>query len=115
VDDDVVDEVVVLGFDRSYPTLTRQLRLRWLCPHCEACTARRVVRRRSSSTRPVRRPSETGSISRTRQRHGGWRTQTSLFVGPLAHSRRWRGVLAESKDQPHTINALDRIPRALAV
>ena len=36
-----------------------------------------------------------------------------MFVGALAHSGRWRGCLAESKDQPHTIDALDQITRAL--
>jgi hypothetical protein len=36
-----------------------------------------------------------------------------LFVGALAHSGRWRAVLAESMDQPHVIDALDRVTRAL--
>jgi hypothetical protein len=31
------DEVVALGFDRSYPTFTRQLRVRGLRPPCERC------------------------------------------------------------------------------
>src|SRR3954469_13695873 len=31
------DEVVALGYDRSYPTFARQLRERGLRPHCEAC------------------------------------------------------------------------------
>jgi transposase len=31
------DEVVPLGYDRSYPTFVRQLRERQLRPHCEAC------------------------------------------------------------------------------
>ena len=33
------DEIVVLGFVQSYPTFTRQLRLRSLRPHCERCHA----------------------------------------------------------------------------
>jgi hypothetical protein len=32
-----------------------------------------------------------------------------LLVGALAHSGRWRGVLAESTDQPHVIDGLHRI------
>jgi hypothetical protein len=36
-----------------------------------------------------------------------------LFVGALSHSSKWRGRLAESKDQPHTIDALDQITRNL--
>jgi len=34
-----------------------------------------------------------------------------LLVGALAHSSRWRGVLAESEDQPHLIEALDGVIR----
>src|SRR4051794_36399962 len=33
------DELVVLGFDRSYQSFTRQLRARQLRPHCEPCSA----------------------------------------------------------------------------
>jgi hypothetical protein len=32
------DEVAALGYGRSYVTFARQLRLRGLRPHCEACT-----------------------------------------------------------------------------
>ncbi|MQB01964.1 MAG: IS21 family transposase, partial [Actinobacteria bacterium] len=31
------DEVTPLGYDRAYVTFARQLRLRGLRPHCEAC------------------------------------------------------------------------------
>ena len=30
-------EVVALGYERSYPTFVRQVRVRGLRPHCEAC------------------------------------------------------------------------------
>ena len=36
-----------------------------------------------------------------------------LLVGALSHSGRWRGVLCESMDQPHLIDGLDRVARAL--
>ena len=36
-----------------------------------------------------------------------------LLVGSLAHSSRWRAVLAESEDQPHLIEALDGVVRRL--
>src|SRR5271165_6672177 len=32
------DEVVPLGYNRSYPSFARQLRLAGLRPHCEACS-----------------------------------------------------------------------------
>jgi transposase/acyl-coenzyme A thioesterase PaaI-like protein len=107
------DEVVALGFDRSYPTFTRQLRARELRPHCEACSA--------ATGRPVaiieHPPGEETQWDWVDlpdpPASWGWGTNASLFVGALAHSGKWRGQLAESKDQPHTIDALDRISRAL--
>jgi hypothetical protein len=45
--------------------------------------------------------------------HWGWGSKAFLLVGALAHSGRWRGVLAESTDQPHVIDALHRICAAL--
>ncbi|GAA4996559.1 hypothetical protein GCM10023205_82230 [Yinghuangia aomiensis] len=36
-----------------------------------------------------------------------------LLVGALAHSSRWRGVLAESEDLPHLVEALDEVLRKL--
>ncbi len=107
------DEVVGLGFDRSYPTFTRQLRARQLRPPCEACSA--------AKGRPVaiieHPPGEETQWDWVDlpdpPASWGWGTNASLFVGALAHSGKWRGLLAESKDQPHTIDALDRITRAL--
>jgi len=34
-----------------------------------------------------------------------------LFVGSLAHSGRWRGVLAPAMTQPHPVDGLDRVSR----
>jgi transposase len=107
------DEVVGLGFDRSYPTLTRQLRLRGLRPHCEACTAV-TGRPVAIIEHPAGEETQWDWVDLPDPPAGwGWGANASLFVGALAHSGRWRGVLAESKDQPHTIDALDRITRAL--
>ncbi|MFD4318292.1 hypothetical protein [Streptomyces sp. NPDC058548] len=36
-----------------------------------------------------------------------------LLVGALAHSGRWRAVLAESEDFPHLVQALDDVVRRL--
>jgi hypothetical protein len=41
--------------------------------------------------------------------HWGWGSKAFLLVGALAHSGRWRGVLAESIDQPHLIDGLHRV------
>jgi len=107
------DEVVALGFDQSYPTFTRQLRERELRPHCERC--------HTAKGRPVaiieHPPGEETQWDWVDlpdpPASWGWGTTVSLFVGALSHSGRWRGVLAESKDQAHTIDALDRITRKL--
>ena len=59
------DEVVALGYDRSYPTFVRQLRQRQLRPHCEAC---RGVKGRDTIERvrgKVRDPDGLGPTRRT--------------------------------------------------
>ena len=107
------DEVVALGFDQSYPTFTRQLRVRALRPRCERCSAAKgrpvaIIDHPAGDETQwdwVDLPDPPASW--------GWGTNASLFVGALAHSGRWRGCLAESKDQPHTIDALDHVTRAL--
>jgi transposase len=59
------------------------------------------------------RPSGTGCSCQGR-RHWGWGSKAYLLAGALAHSGRWRGWLSASMDQPHLIEGLDRITRALA-
>jgi transposase len=103
------DEVIELGFDRSYPTFTRQLRARGLRPACEP--------RRPATGRPVavieHPPGEETQFDWVElpdpPAAWGWGGKAFLLVGALAHSGRWRGVLAESTDQPHVIDGLHRI------
>jgi transposase len=107
------DEVVGLGFERSYQSLTRQVRDRGLRPPCEACHAAKdrataVIEHPPGEETQwdwVELPDPPASW--------GWGSKACLFVGALAHSGRWRGVLAESMDQPHVIDGLDRLTRAL--
>ena len=102
-----------LGYDRSYPTFTRQLRARGLRPACEPC--------RPAKGRPVavieHPPGEETQFDWLElpdpPAQWGWGSKAFLLVGALAHSGRWRGVLAESTDQPHLIDALHRISGAL--
>ena len=99
------DELLELGYDRSYPTFTRQLRARGLRPACEPC--------RPAKGRPVavieHPPGEETQWDWLElpdpPAHWGWGSKAFLLVGALAHSGRWRGVLAESTDQPHLIDA----------
>src|SRR5215203_2098662 len=107
------DELLELGYDRSYPTFTRQLRARGLRPACEPC--------RPARDRPVavieHPPGEECQFDWLElpdpPPQWGWGSKAFLLVGALAHSGRWRGVLAESTDQPHVIDALHRICVAL--
>jgi hypothetical protein len=43
----------------------------------------------------------------------GWGAHAHLWVGALAHSGRWRAVLAEAEDQAQLVDSLDRVARAL--
>jgi transposase len=100
------DELLELGYDRSYPTFTRQLRARGLRPACEPC--------RPARGRPVavieHPPGEECQFDWLElpdpPTSWGWGAKAFLLVGALAHSGRWRGVLAESTDAPHLIDAL---------
>ena len=62
-----------------------------------------------------RRPPETQFdwLELPARPRGGLAGPAHLLVGSLAHSSRWRGVLAESEDQPHLIEALDGVVRRL--
>ena len=106
------DELVDRGFDRSYPTLTRLIRHRKLRPPCEAC--------RPAKGRPVavieHPPGEEIQwdwLELPNPPTGWGSPKAYLLVGALSHSGRWRGWLAESMDQAHLIDGLDRITRGL--
>jgi transposase len=103
------DELRELGYDHSYPTLTRQLRARGLRPACEPC--------RPARDRPVavieHPPGEETQFDWVElpnpPAHWGWGKKAFLLVGALAHSGRWRGVLAEATDHAHLVDALHRV------
>lgn len=107
------DELLDLGFSGAYSTLTRQIRNRDLRPVCADC--------RSVKDRPVavieHPPGEEVQWDWVElpdpPASWGWGKNAHLLVGVLSHSGKWRGVLAESEDQPHLIDGLDRITRAL--
>jgi len=107
------DELRTLGFDRSYPTLTRQIRARGLRPVCEPC--------RPARGRPVaiidHPPGEETQWDWLElpdpPAAWGWGKTAHLLVGALAHSGRWRGVLAEAETFPHLVAGLDVVSRKL--
>ena len=107
------DELVRLGFAGSYPSLTAAIRAHGLRPHCEPCLASKGRDTAIISHPPgeetqwdwVELPNPPASW--------GVGANAHLLVGSLAHSGRWRGVLAECEDFPHLVEALDRVTRKL--
>lgn len=107
------DELGDLDYGGSYPTLTRQIRERGLRPACEPC--------RPTKDRPVavieHRPGEETQWDWVELPNPptSWQAgpRAHLLVGALAHSGKWRGILCESEDQPHLIDGLDQVTRAL--
>jgi transposase len=107
------DEVVGLGYDRSYPTFTRQVRARGLRPHCEPCSA---TKGRASSviSHPAGEETQWDWVELPDPpADWGWGKNAHLLVGALAHSGRWRGHLASAEQQPHLIAGLDSVTRKL--
>lgn len=103
------DEVTRLGYALSYPSFTRQVRVRGLRPHCEACDG--VAGR---DTVEIFHPAgEETQWDWFERRRAPWGQTASVLLGTLPHSGRIRGTLSESLDQPHLIVAMDRVIRKL--
>ncbi len=103
------DEVVPLGYALSYPSFVRQIRARGLRPHCEAC---RGVKGRD--TIEIDHPAgEEIQWDWFERRNAPWDGTAYVLLGTLPHSGRIRGVLAEHMDQPHLIEAMDKVMRRL--
>ena len=102
-------EVVALGYARSYPTFVRQVRVRGLRPHCEAC---RGVKGRDT-IEIGHPPGEEIQWDWFERRRAPWGGTAYVLLGTLPHSSRTRGVLAESLDQAHLIEAMDAVMRKL--
>ncbi len=107
------DELLDLGYDRSYPTMTRAVRARGLRPACESCapTKGRAV---AVIDHPPGAETQWDWVELPDPpAHWGWGKEAHLLVGALSHSGRWRGLLCESEDQPHLIEGLHHIAGAL--
>jgi transposase len=107
------DEVVELGYDRSYQTFTRQIRDRELRPYCEPCAG---TKGRASTVIPHPPGEETQwdwLELPDPPKAWGWGSTAHLLVGSLACSSKWRAVLAPSEDQAQLVNGLDAVARKL--
>jgi transposase len=101
------DEVVPLGYGLGYVSFARQLRLAGLRPHCEPCAG--VTGR---DTIEIAHPAgEEMQWDWFERRRAPWGGTCYVLLGTLPHSGRIRGVLAESLDQPHLIEAMDGVMR----
>src|SRR6202011_4250097 len=100
-------EVTGLGYDGGYSSFTRGLRARGLRPRCERCAAARTPAEFAVIDHPageetqgdwIELPDPPPSWGRGKMAH--------LLVGALSCSGLWRGVLAESEEQPYLIVSL---------
>jgi transposase len=99
------DEVVALGYGSSYVSFARQIRQAGLRPHCERCTG---VKGRE--TIEIDHPAgEEIQWDWFERRRAPWGATAYVLLGTLSHSGRTRGVLSESMDQAHLIEALDAV------
>jgi transposase len=109
----LLDEVTELGYGGGYSTFTRALRRFELRPHCEPC---QVTRGRDVAiiTHPPGQETQWDWLELP-DPPAAWGAgkQAHLLVGALAHSSKWRGVLAGAEDFPHLVEALDTVVRQL--
>ena len=103
------DELVGLGYERSYQVLTRELRRRALRPHCEACAG---VRGRAT-IEIDHPPGEEIQWDWLELPGAPWAAEAHLLVGTLSHSGKCRAVFCESEDQAHLVEAIDAVLRRL--
>src|SRR6266540_831056 len=101
------DEVARLGYGLSYVSFARQLRAHDLRPHCEACTG---VRGRDT-VEIAHPPGAEVQWDWFERRRAPWGGTAYVLLATLPHSGRVRGVLAESLDQPHLVEAIDGVLR----
>ena len=107
------DELLELGFTLSYQSLTREIRARGLRPACAACVGV-TGRPNAVIEHPPGAETQWDWLDLPDPPAAwGWGRSAHLLVGSLAHSGRWRAVLSGSMDQPHLIEGLDRVTRAL--
>jgi transposase len=99
------DEVVPLGYGLTYITFARQVRLAGLRLHCEPCSG---VKGRAT-IEIDHPPGEEVQWDWFERRRAPWGGTAYVLLGTLPHSSRVRGVIAESLDQPHLIEAMHQV------
>ena len=102
-------ELRSLGFERSYPTLTRELRRLELRPECPVC--RRGGHRLTVEL--VHEPGEELQLDWLELRETPWGEPAYVLIGALSWSGRIRAVVCEGMDFARLAAALDRLLRRL--
>ena len=102
-------ELVALGYDRAYPTFTRQLRDRQLRPHCEPCGSSNG-RAHVDIDHP---PGEEIQWDWLELDDTPWAAKAYVLVGALSHSGKFRGWFSESDDQAHLIVGVHEVLQRL--
>jgi transposase len=106
----LLDELAAAGFDRSYPTLVRELRRLELRPVCLVCQQRRG---RAPTVEIDHPPGEEIQWDWLELADTPWGRPAYLLVGALSHSGRWRGVFCEQMTLGHLAGALHQVLEAL--
>jgi transposase len=102
-------EVCELGFERSYVTFVRQLRLLGLRPRCEACrTGGHGV-----TVELAHEPGEEIQFDWLELSETPWGEPAYVLVGALSFSGRCRAVISEGMTFAHLIDAIDGVLRRL--
>jgi transposase len=102
----LLDELTAAGFERSYPTLVRELRRIELRPVCLVCQQRRG---RAPTTEIDHPPGEEIQWDWLELPDGPWDQPAYLLVGALSHSGRFRAVFCEQMTFGHLAGALHEI------
>jgi transposase len=99
-------ELVDAGFDRSYPTLVRELRRLQLRPVCLVCQHRRG---RAVTVEIDHPPGEEIQWDWLELDVTPWGEPAFVLVGALSHSGRFRGVFCEQMTFGHLAEAMHRV------
>jgi len=100
------DELVAVGFDRSYPTLVRELRRTELRPVCPVCQQRRGHAPTVELDHP---PGEEIQWDWLELPETPWGQPAYALVGALSHSGKFRAMLCEQMTFGHLAQALHEI------
>ena len=103
-------ELVAAGFERSYPTLVRELRRLELRPVCLVCQHRRG---RAVTVEIEHPPGEEIQWDWLELHDTPWGQPAFVLVGALSHSGRFRGVFCEQMTFGHLAEAMHRVLVAL--